>query len=83
MKTINYDQSSSLPMSIAAEPEVLYLRNQKAQVFSINKFQDLNKKVLFSQIEWADILHISDRTLQRYIKEGKPFEGYMQSIYSN
>ena len=29
----------------------------------------------FSQAEWADILHISDRTLQRYIKEDKPFEG--------
>ncbi len=33
------------------------------------------KKLLFSQLEWANILHISDRTLQRYLKYHKPFEG--------
>ena len=62
-------------MQIASEPEVLYQSTTKAETFSVRSFQELSQKLLFTQLEWADILHISDRTLQRYVKEGKPFEG--------
>lgn len=74
MKKIKYHQEEA-PMLTAAEPETLYRKTTTGLLFSIGKFEALNKKLPFSQVEWADILHISDRTLQRYIKENKPFEG--------
>ncbi len=69
-------------MHIAAEPEVLYAITVKSNYFEISRFELLSKKLLFSQLEWADILHISDRTLQRYLKDKKPFEGlYAEHLY--
>lgn len=69
-------------LAIASEPEVMYLTNEKLNTFSVENFQALSQKLLFTQLEWADILHISDRTLQRYLKEGKPFEGlFSEHLY--
>ncbi len=51
-----------------------------ANSFSAEGFGMLNKKLGFSQAEWAAILHISDRTLQRYLKEGKPFSGLQAEL---
>ncbi len=69
-------------MHIASEPEVLYSVIAKTKHFEISRFEQLSKKLLFSQLEWADILHISDRTLQRYLKDRKPFEGlYAEHLY--
>lgn len=82
MKVINYNFSDSQTMQIAAEPEVLYSKICKLKYFTIASFEQLSKKLLFSQAEWADILHISDRTLQRYLKDAKPFEGlYAEHLY--
>lgn len=82
MKSINYSYPVGLPISIASEPEVLYVTESKLNQFKISSFEKLNQKLLFSQTEWADILHISDRTLQRYIKDNKPFEGlYAEHLY--
>ncbi len=82
MKVINYNFPNSQSMQIAAEPEVLYSKMAKLGQFEIKSFEQLTKKLLFSQTEWADILHISDRTLQRYLKEAKPFEGlYAEHLY--
>lgn len=36
-------------------------------------FKKLADKVPFTQTEWADILHISERTLQRYAKDNHSF----------
>lgn len=69
-------------MQTAAEPAVLYEKAIKSDQFLISHFEALSKKLLFSQAEWAEILHISDRTLQRYIKDNKPFEGlYAEHLY--
>lgn len=69
-------------LAIAAEPEVMYLTNERLNIFAIKSFQELSQKLLFTQLEWADILHISDRTLQRYLKENKPFEGlFAEHLY--
>ena len=69
-------------MAIAAEPEVMYLMKDKLNIFSIENFPELSQKLLFTQLEWADILHVSDRTLQRYLKENKPFEGlFAEHLY--
>jgi len=37
-------------------------------------FMQLSRNTPFSMKEWSDILHISERTLQRYKKDGLSFE---------
>lgn len=82
MKSIKYKLPEQEALSIAAEPEVLYAVTPKSKRYSMVSFSNLSKILPFSQNEWADILHISDRTLQRYIKENKPFEGlYAEHLY--
>lgn len=75
MKSLIYEKPISSSLTIASEPEVLYVTSSKLREFTISKFEALSKKLLFSQSEWAEIMHISDRTLQRYLKDNKPFEG--------
>jgi uncharacterized protein (DUF2384 family) len=43
--------------------------------FTFNKFQRIADKIPFTQREWAQILHLSERTLQRYAAGNTPFEG--------
>ncbi len=43
--------------------------------FSSNHFAKVASKVPFTQKEWAGILHLSEKTLQRYAKYNKSFEG--------
>ncbi|HEV7382375.1 MAG TPA: antitoxin Xre-like helix-turn-helix domain-containing protein [Dyadobacter sp.] len=75
MKTINYKQPERMPLQVAAEPEVLYFTRRQASGFSITDFNALSEKLPFTQAEWSAVLHISDRTLQRYVKDQKPFDG--------
>lgn len=83
MKAIQYEMpEAGKALMIASEPEVLYLKREKVDTYSVDDFLSLSRKLLFTQLEWADILHISDRTLQRYLKEGKPFEGlFAEHLY--
>lgn len=77
MKNIQYDKPD-LPAAdplVAAEPAAIYASAANVSSFAVSKFEALSKKFSFTQQEWADILHISDRTLQRYLKDHKPFEG--------
>ncbi|CAN5347103.1 hypothetical protein BH20BAC1_BH20BAC1_20650 [soil metagenome] len=41
--------------------------------FSFNEFKKIADKLNFTQKEWADILHISERTLQRYARDNSTF----------
>jgi uncharacterized protein (DUF2384 family) len=43
--------------------------------FSYKQFEKISAKVPFTQKEWANILHLSERTLQRYAKDNKHIEG--------
>ena len=43
--------------------------------FSYRKFEKIAARVPFTQKEWASILHLSEKTLQRYSKDNKNFEG--------
>lgn len=43
--------------------------------FPYTKFAKIAAKVPFTQKEWAGILHLSEKTLQRYSKDNKSFEG--------
>lgn len=43
--------------------------------FPYRKFAKIAALVPFTQKEWASILHLSEKTLQRYAKDNKSFEG--------
>lgn len=43
--------------------------------FPYRKFAKIAAQVPFTQKEWAAILHLSEKTLQRYAKDNKSFEG--------
>lgn len=65
---------------VAKEPVLEYAAPKKTVTvtvadFTYKKFQRIAAKVPFTQKEWADVLHLSERTLQRYAKSNKSFEG--------
>ena len=43
--------------------------------FPYRKFDKIARQIAFTQKEWASILHLSEKTLQRYAKDNKSFEG--------
>lgn len=58
------------------EPELAYELIRKPKItkdVAFNDFKKIASKVDFTQKEWSDILHISERTLQRYAKENTVF----------
>jgi uncharacterized protein (DUF2384 family) len=64
--------------SIVNEPIAPYQAIKKLPqqtVYSNSKFETLAAKLPLTLKEWASIIHLSDRTLQRYAKENKPFDG--------
>ncbi len=67
------------PPSIVEEPYLSYPRVKRLQPiiadYSYNKFKKVADKVPFTLSEWSNILHLSERTLQRYAKDNKNFEG--------
>ena len=64
-------------VSKAEEPEAIYNRTVKIvpsiKDFTYNEFKKIADKVPFTQAEWASILHVSERTLQRYAKNNGSF----------
>jgi uncharacterized protein (DUF2384 family) len=60
------------------EPMAVYRTVKKLPAvadFSYKQFEKIAAKVPFTQKEWANILHLSERTLQRYAKDNKHIEG--------
>jgi putative toxin-antitoxin system antitoxin component (TIGR02293 family) len=59
------------------EPEATYHKQVKiapvVKNFTYNEFKKIADKAPFTQAEWATILHISERTLQRYAKNNGSF----------
>ena len=60
------------------EPEISYrpVKNHpvvKVKDFTYNDFKKMADKVPFTQAQWAAILHVSERTLQRYAKINASF----------
>ena len=70
-----YTQASKV--NKAEEPEAVYNRAVKiipsVKDFNYNEFKKIADKVPFTQAEWASILHVSERTLQRYAKNNGSF----------
>lgn len=78
-KRVQYRPSPCLPLGQQLqEPEMDY--GTDTSVFAAGGFEHLQQQLGFSQVEWAAILHISDRTLQRYLKDGRPFTGLQAEL---
>jgi putative toxin-antitoxin system antitoxin component (TIGR02293 family) len=84
MKSKKYKNPVIKPVK-AEEPEAVYYPSQPIKIsrdISFNDFKKVASKVDFTQREWADILHISERTLQRYAhNDGSFSSGAMDRIY--
>ncbi|MBA4197476.1 MAG: hypothetical protein C0459_07970 [Chitinophaga sp.] len=66
--------------AIVEEPVAMYAPVNFVKVpaiaeFTYKRFQKIADKVPFTLKEWADMLHLSERTLQRYAKNNTAFEG--------
>ena len=62
--------------SILREPEAIYELAKKVTVskeLMYNDFEKILDKAPFTLAEWADMLHVSERTLQRYAKNKSSF----------
>jgi putative toxin-antitoxin system antitoxin component (TIGR02293 family) len=70
-------------MKALNEPEVFYYKSPPEKTiplpivedFTHKKFEKIACKIPFTQKDWSNILHLSERTLQRYAKDNKNFEG--------
>ncbi|HEY5328022.1 MAG TPA: antitoxin Xre/MbcA/ParS toxin-binding domain-containing protein [Mucilaginibacter sp.] len=56
------------------EDDPINLANVVRDGLSYNYFSTLSDRIHVGMQEWADYLHISERTIQRYKKEGKVFD---------
>ncbi len=80
-KTQKYTTSKNTNTNNAKEPLFAYQalpplpRMVQVAAFTYNKFEKIAATVPFTQKEWAHILHLSDRTLQRYALNNTSFEG--------
>lgn len=83
MKSKKY--KPSLESLNAEEPEAIYETSKPIKItkdITFNDFQKVASKVDFTQKEWSDILHISERTLQRYAHDNGSFNtGIVDRIY--
>jgi putative toxin-antitoxin system antitoxin component (TIGR02293 family) len=66
LKLIRAEEVSQPP--IAVKKELLIAE------YSFKKFKKLTDLMPFTQSEWASMLHLSERTLQRYAKSNASFE---------
>lgn len=88
-KKIKINYSPNLQSNlIVAEPAVFYNASPGIKKipsipeFSYNKFVQLSNKVPFTQKDWAAILNLSEKTLQRYAKSKTGFSGiYADRLY--
>ena len=76
MKNKKTYKKTYLESSKGEEPIAIYGMPKQFNItkdFTFNNFKKIASKTDFTQKEWSDILHISERTLQRYSKENTSF----------
>lgn len=64
--------------NVLNEPMPVYRSVKKLPAvldYPYRKFDKIARQIAFTQKEWAAILHLSEKTLQRYAKDNKNFEG--------
>ncbi len=74
----NYPLEDENTDSVANEPSVGYLIGFSQNGMPYQLFENQTSSIPFNQGEWSDLLHLSERTFQRYKKENKRLE----SIYT-
>lgn len=90
MKT--YKDASHKDASIVNEPLISYqilddyrslnLIQKIREGISMQSFQAIKQFIKFTMTEWSTVLHISERTINRYEKENKNFDpNYSEKIY--
>lgn len=73
-KTIVINSEEKLSkVSESAVQYKLASKNISLKEFTYQDFKKVADKIPFTQAEWSDILHISERTLQRYAKDNHLF----------
>ena len=68
--------NENIEKNILEDPAMIYgsLRSIPAlKELTYNDFKKVSDKVPFTKAEWANILHVSERTLQRYAKDNHSF----------
>lgn len=76
IKKLVQKKSENDSQNIMSEPFSIYGKLKKENQlkdFTYNTFKKVADKVPFTQAEWANILHVSERTLQRYSKDNHSF----------
>lgn len=77
VKKITSYQQNDLPISKVEEPMPIYRTVKKIipslKDFTYTEFKKNADKTPFTQAEWAAMLHVSERTLQRYAKNNGTF----------
>jgi putative toxin-antitoxin system antitoxin component (TIGR02293 family) len=79
-KKVKYKKYTTMPLKVSKveEPVAPYRSIKKAPIvpdFPHRKFEKITSLVPFTQKEWANILNLSERTLQRYSNDNTSFEG--------
>jgi len=77
LKPKKYTSPAKEPLKVQ-EPATAYIQAMRLPIvadFTFRKFQKIADKIPFTQKEWANILHLSERTLQRYAKDNSSFDG--------
>jgi putative toxin-antitoxin system antitoxin component (TIGR02293 family) len=75
-KIVPKKQDNNESKNIIREPFAAYgniFSDNQLKDFTYNNFKKVADKVPFTQAEWANILHVSERTLQRYSKDNHSF----------
>lgn len=74
-KKAAYTQNESVQK--VNEPVTVYNKSIKSipavKEFNYSEFKKIAGKTPFTQVEWASMLHVSERTLQRYAKNNGSF----------
>jgi putative toxin-antitoxin system antitoxin component (TIGR02293 family) len=74
-KPIKYVDTDKLP--IVEEPAASYMRSfvafPSSHKFTYQEFKTIADSTPFTMAEWAQMLHVSERTLQRYAKNNSSF----------
>lgn len=77
-KMQKYSQAKKTGPTKVEEPMAAYLPVRKpvsVTDYTYKKLKKIADMVPFTQSEWANMLHLSERTLQRYAKNNSSFEG--------
>ena len=73
-KSVSYSTDAHLSKINEAAPAYAKVaKNISLKDFTYEDFKKVADKIPFTQAEWSDILHISERTLQRYAKDNHLF----------